>query len=219
MFNSPQKLHAVSSFRPLADNPEVARNQIRAVASWTKAFDVIYLFGARDPLLTYPNVQFIDEGTQYPSIASLAFLASRLKDPCCLINADIVVAQHLRGIAQRAWDKRAVAWTSQRREYDPATFDLDSAEVLDMGADIFCAQPWVWQKAWEVIPGGFKIGGGAWDNWMLGFFQVMFKQRFLDMTKLKPIYHPKHGARIRPDMGHIPRDRFIDSGHGFPYSI
>src|SRR6185436_16461887 len=103
--------------------------------------------------------------------------------------------------AKRAWDKKAVAWTAQRQEYDPITFNLDEAKVVDMGADIFCAQPWVWHEAYKNIQSGFRIGAPSWDNWLLGFLGTVFKRRFVDCTKLKPIFHPRHEHRIRPTLG------------------
>lgn len=205
----------ISSFRPLGANPEIARNQVRAITSWSVAMDGVILFGKPEPLLSSSRTVFVD-APDYPSISLLAYAASQLTVPSCLINADIVVAQHLRWIAGQAWAKRAVAWTSKRCEYDPGTFDLDGAKVVDAGADIFCAMPEVWARVYQAIPGGFRLSAPTWDSWLLGFLTLTFKRRFVDVTALRPIFHPKHGQRIRPALDSIPRDRFIDSGVGFP---
>src|SRR6185436_19961331 len=121
--------------------------------------------------------------------------------------------------AKRAWDKKAVAWTAQRQEYDPITFNLDEAKVVDMGADIFCAQPWVWHEAYRNISTQYRIGHSMWDNWLLGFLTLTFKRRFVDLTKLNPIFHPRHSSRIQPFLVNPPRDRFIESGVGFPMGV
>jgi len=54
---------------------------------------------------------------------------------------------------------------------------------------------------------------------MLGFLSLTLPRRFFDITALSPIFHPKHGERIRPSTGEAPRDRFITSGLGFPPAL
>ena len=209
-------LVAVSSFRPLAENVEVAFNQRRAIRSWETAFDAIYLFGEPDPDLVSPKTHFIST-EPYTPISALALLAARTLAPTCLLNADIVVPPHLKQIAQTAWNKGVVAWTSKRAEFDPLTNDLDNAKVKDMGADIFCCMPPVWERVWKTIPAGYRIGTPTWDSWMLGFLGLTYKRRFIDITPLRPIFHPKHSERRRgvPTQD-LPRDKYITSGLGFP---
>jgi hypothetical protein len=209
-------LIAVSSFRPLDENAEVAANQIRALRSWDAAFDAIYLFGQDDPRLRTKKTFFI-ESEPYTHISAMALVSCRTMAAACILNADIVVAPTLRHIAQMAWNKPAVAWTSKRAEFDPAKEDYDSAKVKDMGADIFCALPPVWERVWGSIPPGYRIGTPTWDSWMLGFLGLTYRRRFVDMTSLRPIFHPKHVERRRgTPSAELPRDKYITSGLGFP---
>ena len=209
-------LVAVSSFRPLDENAEVARNQIRAIRSWDAAFDQIYLFGEDDPRLRSDKINFI-QSEPYPPISALISTCVRSLQPACIINADIVVPPHLRRIAQQAWLYPAIAWTSKRAEFDAEKFNLDTAKVKDMGADIFCAMPPAWQRAWDAIPVGYRIGCPTWDSWLLGFFGTTYKRRFIDLTPLQPIFHPKHQERRRGTItADLPRDKYITSGLGFP---
>lgn len=209
-------LVAVSSFRPLDENPEVAANQIRALRSWDAAFDDIYLFGDPDKRLFTAKTHFI-ESDPYPPISALALVCMRSMQPACIINADIVVAPYLRAIAGQAWKKGARAWTSRRAEFDPATGDIDNAKVKDLGADIFCAMTGGWDKVWNAIPPGYRIGCPTWDSWLLGFFGLTYKRNFIDLTPLRPIFHPKHEERRRGTItSDLPRDRYITSGLGFP---
>ncbi len=209
-------LVAVSSFRPLAENAEVAANQIRAMRSWDVAFDEVFLFGAPDPRLVTAKTHFIPT-EPYTPISAMALACARSLSPACIINADIVVAVHLKRIAEMAWRKGAVAWTSRRAEFDPAKGDIDNAKVKDLGADIFCAMPKVWDKVWDAIPAGYRIGTPTWDSWMLGFLGTTYRRRFIDITPLQPIFHPKHTERRRgTPTSELPRDKFITSGLGFP---
>lgn len=212
----PLPLVAVSSFRPLAENAEIKANQIRAIRSWEAAFDCIYLFGDPDPELASPKTHFISS-EPYTPISALALLAARTLAPACIINADIVVPVHLQRIASSVWQKGVVAWTSKRWEFDPAKNDLEGAKVKDLGADIFCAMPPAWERVWKTIPAGYRIGTPTWDSWMLGFFGLTYRRRFVDITALRPIFHPKHTERRRGTItSDLPRDKYITSGLGFP---
>lgn len=211
-------LIAISSFRPLADSPAIATNQIRAVQSWALAFDGILLYGSHEPRLDSPRTAFI-ESDQYPKLAPLFYTASQFEQPACILNCDIVVAEHLSAIAGIAWAYGALAWTSRRYEFDPANPDYDGAKVKDLGADIFCAWPQVWDMAYRAVPSAYRLGAPTYDSWLLGFLTLTLKRKFVDLTKHRPIFHPKHGERIRPDMGPIARDKYIDSGVGFPTAI
>jgi hypothetical protein len=190
-------LVAVSSFRALDDSAEVAANQLRAKRSWDSVFDRIILFGDYDKRLASPTTTFA-ACDDFPRIATLAWTAAHQTVPTCILNADIVVAQNLKELVNKAWDRGALAMTSQRLEFDPKTEDYFRARVVDMGADFFCAKPEIWKQMYEEIPKQFRIGHQQWDNWMLNFLWHTCRRRFVDITTLGPIFHPKHGARKMP---------------------
>lgn len=190
-------LVAVSSFRALDDSAEVAANQLRAKRSWDLVFDRILLFGHNDERLASPTTDFMPLN-DFPHISTMAFAASNQTVPVCLLNADIVVAPNLKALVNQAWSKGALAMTSQRLEFDPKTEDYFRARVVDMGADFFCAKPEVWKRVYKAIPAQFRIGHQRWDQWMLNFLWHTYRRRFVDITTLGPIFHPKHGARKMP---------------------
>jgi len=207
-------LVAISSFRPLADSTEVAANQLRAKRSWDGVFDRIFLFGAYDQRLATPTTSFI-KCEDFPRIAPMVWVAANQTVPACILNADIVVAQNLKDLLNQAWSKNALAMTSQRLEFDPKTEDYFRARVVDMGADFFCAKPDIWKLAYKEIPTAFRIGHQRWDNWMLNFFWYHCQRRFVDITTLGPIFHPKHGDRKMPHHIVVPEGSFYH-GIGFP---
>jgi len=211
-------LNAVSSFRALDESAEVAANQLRAKRSWDLVFDRIILFGSYDKRLASPSTTFI-ACDDFPHIAVMAFVAATQSVPTCILNADIVVAPNLKAMVNQAWAKGALAMTSQRLEFDPKTEDYFRAVVKDLGADFFCAKPEVWKQVYKEIPKAYRIGNGLWDSWMLNFLILTFPKRFLDITTLGPIFHPKHGDRKRTTMEEIPHDRFLANGMGFPPPI
>lgn len=194
-------LIAVSSFRPLAYSAEVAANQLRAKASWDQVFDRIFLFGSYDERLASPITEFI-ECEDFPHISLMAMTAAWQPDPVCILNADIVVALHLKDIVNRGWSMGAQALTSKRYEFEPTLPDHDraynEAKVVDVGVDFFCAFPNVWKRVWKEIPAGFRISHQLWDSWMLAFLTHLYPQRFFDLTRHRPIYHPRHGDRKMP---------------------
>lgn len=191
------RLVAVSSFRALDDSAEVAANQLRAKRSWNGVFDRIFLFGAYDERLASPVTEFLS-ADDFPHISTMVWAASQQAVPACLLNADIVVAPNLKELVNKAWSKGALAMTSQRLEFDPKTEDYFRAVVRDLGADFFCAMPVVWKQVYAAIPWQFRIGHQRWDNWMLNFLWYSHRQRFVDITTLAPIFHPKHEGRKMP---------------------
>jgi len=190
-------LTAISSFRALDESSEVAANQLRAKRSWDRVFDRIILFGSYDKRLASRTTQFIP-GEDFPHISTMAWTASQQTVPSCLLNADIVVAPNLKELVNKAWAKQAVAMTSQRLEFDPKTEDYFRAVVRDLGADFFCAMPAVWKQVYKAIPEQFRIGHQRWDQWMLNFLWHSYQRRFVDITTLGPIFHPKHEGRKMP---------------------
>jgi len=210
-------LTAVSSFRALDESAEVAANQIRAKRSWDLVFDRITLFGYYDKRLASPTTSFI-KCDDFPSIASMTFAAACQPVPVCILNADIVVAPNLKAMVNQAWSKGAVAMTSQRLEFDPKTEDYFRAVVRDLGADFFCAKPEVWRQVYKAIPQQFRIGHQRWDQWMLNFLWHTYRRRFVDITTLGPIFHPKHEGRKMPHHIDISNVNFYDK-IGFPPAL
>jgi len=206
-------LIAISSFRPNA-SPDIAANQLRAKQSWDAVFDHIYLFGPPDKQLASPRTEFIP-CENWPSISLLLAVASWQQDPVCILNADIVVASHLKDSLNRGWGRRAMALTSRRYEFDPAAPDYDRAQVVDMGADFFCAFPQVWKLAYSKIPKQLRIGHQRWDQWILCHLWQQYPQRFWDITYARAIFHPRHGERHMPHHISISESEFPPS-YGFP---
>jgi len=209
---------AISSFRPLDDNKEVAANQILAIDSWRAVFHNIFLFGPFEWRLACPRTTFI-EGPDFPPLSLLYLIASQSEEPAVILNADIVVGRHLVEAADKAFRMGAYALTSRRYEYDPANPDFASAKVVDLGADFFCAHNWVWRKAWLAVPPQLRIGHSMWDNWLMGFLTVNFKRAFVDISDFKAIFHPRHGSRKQPHSFELPNDKYIHSGAGFPAKL
>lgn len=190
-------LVAVSSFRALDDSAEVAANQLRAKRSWDLVFDRILLFGDYDKRMASHTTEFLP-AEDFPHISTMVWVASQQSVPACILNADIVVAPNLKDLVNKAWFKGAMAMTSQRLEFDPKTEDYFRAVVRDLGADFFCAKPEVWRQAYKAIPAQFRIGHQRWDQWMLNFLWYTCRRRFVDITTLAPIFHPKHAGRKMP---------------------
>jgi len=190
-------LVAVSSFRALDESSEVAANQLRAKRSWDRVFDHIILFGDYDKRMASAITEFIP-CDDFPRISLMTLVASCQTVPTCILNADIVVAPDLKAMVNCGWAKQALALTSQRLEFDPKTEDYFRAVVRDLGADFFCAMPAVWRQVYKAIPEQFRIGHQRWDQWMLNFLWHSYQRRFVDITTLGPIFHPKHEGRKMP---------------------
>jgi hypothetical protein len=209
---------AISSHRDMDDNPEVAANQERAIRSWCEVFEEIYLIGKPDPRLDHPEVTYI-EGLDFPAMSLLFLIASKTDQISAILNADIVVSPHLKGVITSAFGKGAFALTSRRYEFDPAKPNYEMAKVVDLGADFFCAWPWVWHRAWKAVPTAYRMGNPTWDNWLLGFLGLNFKRTFADIGPARAIFHPRHTERKRIPLEEAPRDKYITSGLGFPRAL
>ncbi len=197
------------------DNPEVAANQKRAIRSWAGVFDEVYLFGKPDYQLEHPDITFID-GVDFPPMSLLYLFGRQSGQISAILNADIVVSPNLRGVITSTFAKGAHALTSRRYEFDPANPNYDKAQIVDLGADFFCAWPWVWHRAWKEVPTCYRIGNSMWDNWLLAFLGTNFKHNFFDIGPTKCIFHPRHNERKRIQIEEPPRDKYICSGLGFP---
>jgi hypothetical protein len=209
---------AVSSFRPLDDNKEVAANQILAIDSWRAVFHNIFLFGPFEWRLACPRTTFI-EGPDFPPLSLLYLIASQSEEPAVILNADIVVGRHLVEAADKAFRMGAYALTSRRYEYDPANPDFAAAKVVDLGADFFCAHPWIWAKAWRAVPEQYRFGNGGWDNWLLGYFGTTLRRAFANITDSRCIFHPRHHERKRIALEEPTLDRYNTSSLGFPRAL
>ena len=210
-------LVAVASFRALDECEEVAANQLRAKKSWDLVFDRIILFGQFDKRLNSPVTEFVT-CEDFPRISSMVWAAAHQSKPACILNADIVVAPNLKDLVRQAWDKGALAMTSRRLEFDPKTEDYFRARCVDLGCDFFCATKEVWKMAYREVPKQFRIGHNRWDNWMLNFLWYHLQRRFVDISTLGPIFHPKHGSRKQP---HQIDDKGVNFYHqiGFPPAL
>jgi len=181
---------AISSFRPFADSPEVARNQARAFESWLDVFDSVLYFGSPEPCLSAPCVTFV-EAPPFPPIRLLMLAATLAREPACLLNADIVLTHYARDYF-RGTLIRNLAATSFRLEFDPLTFDLRSAKRKDNGLDVFIAKPAVWRRCWRECPQEFRIGHPVWDSWLYMWMQGHCGGKFVDLSPGKFVFHPKH---------------------------
>lgn len=199
---------AISSCRQLSLNDEVARNTIRANQSWQRAFSAIVYCSDPDARLASPATRFI-RGDDFPTIKSMVMVAALHEDISCIINADIVVSEGLKPIVTAMlYNASHLALTSMRYEFEPDTEDYDRAAIADHGVDFFAAIPEVWKRCWKEIPNEFRIGHGGWDSWMLGFLNWTCKRKFVDITRYRCIFHPRHGSRHAPHTFSTPNPVF-----------
>jgi hypothetical protein len=185
----PQVVMAVSSFKPFAESPEIARNQIRAFESWLGVFDSILYFGPPEPRLASAQTVFIRSGC--PPIRLLVLAAALAHGPACLLNADIVLAPHAREVFCGALAKNDAA-ASFRFEFDPKKA-FDQPRRVDNGLDVFAAHPHVWKRLWREIPDQFILGKPVWDSWCWAWFGSNTK--FVDVTATRCVFHPRHTRR------------------------
>ncbi len=188
---------AITSHRPLKDcTPDIARNQIRARASWEDAFEAIVYFGESSPALDGDKVSWID-CEPFPRIKTMVQAAARIPGWSALINSDIVVGEYLTVVEEKLHEIGAASCMSRRYEFDPENENLKN-KVVDLGLDFFAATQGTWRKAVTEIPEVFRIGQQQWDTWMLGF--LVSQKRCWDITNACCIFHPKHEDRNRMPM-------------------
>lgn len=205
---------AVSSFRPLRDCEEVARNQIRANQSWRQVFSEIIYFGEPEPLLYAPAVQFIPS-EPFPPISALALAASMGGNWAALINADIVIGPNLMSaIPEAVYRHHARAITSRRWQFRTK---LSEAELVDYGYDFFLAERALWLDIARKVPSQYRIGHAAWDTWVMGYFNKTCVRQFVDITSRRAIFHPLHNNRHQPYTFQVVEDRYGQAG-GTPLS-
>lgn len=180
---------AVSSFRPLGQNPEWDRNQLAAKASWDKVFtDVIYLNNHEEKLNTGTTC-FLPTDT-HPPIRELCRICAMAPGWACIINADIIVHPRLRVAESRAIQINALGLTSYRWQRQG-----DQYRVIDNGLDFFAAHFAFWTQVARACPPQLRIGHPTWDTWMIGYFNQHAPGRFFNITRYQCIMHPKHSDR------------------------
>ncbi len=130
----------------------------------------------------------------------------------CLINSDIVVPEKVKGVERRMTEQGIKCAISQR-------YDLESGFVIDQGLDAFFAVPEVWESAYKKIPPDFRIGFGAWDNFMLGHFVCEYGRKCADITREKLVGHPKHEDRKDPNWQGKGLDHKYIRQHFWPSTI
>lgn len=202
---------SVSSFRPFKDSEEVARNQLRAKQSWEQVFDEIIYFGSDEPKLASVKTMFVDS-KEFPTIDLLITAASFARGWVAILNADIVVSKALGAVVAECIRRNVRAITSKRYEFEPDAENMDKAKVKDAGYDFFMADAKMWAGAAQHVPSGYRIGHNRWDNWVLGYFNVICGRQFVDVTSRKVVFHPRHGERKQPYHIEVPNDRFLQLG-------
>lgn len=183
-------MHAVSSLKPASNCPEeIAENQRRAKASWDRVFETVTYLG----------------GT--PTIKSMAQRCADIPGWSCIVNADIVVAEHLLTIEQQLKDRDALCAMSQR--YEVVDGDFYNARIVDLGLDFFAATQAAWGSVVMEMPEVFVIGKGLWDYWLNNYLCEVFSHAYYDLTPSRVIFHPKHGSRGNQSL-HMAPDRYME---------
>jgi hypothetical protein len=129
-----------------------------------------------------------------------------------IINSDIVVAEKIKN-RPIALEKVGCKCAISRR------YDLDSGFVIDYGLDFFLGDQDVWESAYRKIPQDFRIGFGAWDNWMIGHFCNEFGRKCADITSQRCIFHPAHEDRLSPNWNGPGLDHKYIKRHYWPTTV
>lgn len=188
---------AVSSFRPLDEDPEYRDNQIAAHRTWQAHFERIVYFNPPDTRLDSTSTGFRILANDFPTIRELCHYCGYGSSWCAILNADIVIGQLFRLVESKLMTVRARCAVSARWNFDPKVGTHD-ARVTDNGLDFFAAAPDIWRRAASEVPPCFRIGHNLWDTWMLGFFKRVAGQHCWDITRQRVIFHPIHGGRRQP---------------------
>lgn len=186
---------AVSSFRPLDENPEFKANQIAAKRSWSSVFSRMIFLNQCDERMVNEELQTEFYGSDdFPCIKHMVEVCSIQEGWSCLINADIVVSDRIKKVEQELDRLGCCGAMSRRYNFEPRR-GPDTGNVNDLGLDFFAAKQWVWKKCHEVIPDQFRIGHCFWDTWMMGFLNGTCRNKCADITPSRCIFHPIHGGR------------------------
>lgn len=191
----------ISSHRPHAQGGQFPINQIRAHQSWISVANRIIYFGPEEAELkdSLGKTRFIG-CEDFPEIRLLASWASTQFDCVAIVNSDIVLTENVLKVPVMLAKGMYKAAVSRRHHYDPQTFDLASAvdNVKDRGRDIFIAAPVIWKDVAQNIPAAYRIGHQKWDAWVCDRWRDTYKNKFMDFTYLRCVFHPNHEERRMP---------------------
>lgn len=197
---------AVSSFRPFDQcHEDIGKNQMAAKQSWDRVFNRIIYLNDPEPWLEGDNTEFVP-CQQPPRIKMMVEKCASLTGWSCIINADIIVADHFTKMELRLKSVEALCATSQRYQFDNG--DPRRARTVDLGLDFFAATQSVWGAVALAIPEAFVTGKILWDHWLNNFLAEMFSHAYYDVTKERCIFHPKHQHRGDQSM-HIEPDHYM----------
>lgn len=189
---------AVSSHRPLDQEPEIKRNQLLAKRTWESAFTRIVYLGTLEHELSSSKTWFIPS-EEFPRIKELMSIAAQQRGFVAIINADIVVTPDIKKLERMMMLRGKLCASSRRYHFDPDTCDWAKAELgNDRGRDIFIARNDIWRDAARIVPEQFRIGHQGFDGWITDFFRRKYDSSFIDFTKMKIIFHPNHESRRMP---------------------
>lgn len=189
---------AISSHRPLDQEPEIKRNQLLAKRTWEAAFSRIIYFGTIEPELSSGKTAFVPS-EEFPRIKDMMEMAGKQRGFVAIVNADIVVTPEIKKLERLMMLRGKLCASSRRYHFDPNTCDWKAAQLgLDRGRDIFIARNDVWRDAARHVPNELRIGNSRWDAWATDWFRIRYNDSFLDFTNMRAIFHPNHESRRRP---------------------
>lgn len=174
-------------------NAEHYRNQLAAWRSWQQVADAIVYFNDPESALESDITRFIPS-ENYPRILHLAEFCMEQPDWCVILNGDIVITPYFKTIEKKLNDKKALACSSWRHEFDPAV-GIEPRTRVDNGLDFFAAKPWVWAHVYAEVNEHLRLGAIQWDSWLLGFFSIRAAAGNYDITPSRCVCHPIHGSR------------------------
>lgn len=193
---------ALSSLRPFGSSPEYDRNQMAAWRSWQSAFSLIVYLNDFQPQVDNGKTIFIPS-EPYPQIYKMAEIMANQREPCCIINADIIMGDRWNQVYAQLTQRKMLAAVSNRYEFFP-DLGLHPAHVVDCGVDFFAATPQIWSIVAGMADERLRLGVGWFDTWLMGCFSSFAMRGFWDITPSKVIFHPKHGDRkYGPGFNHL----------------
>jgi len=186
----------VSSVRPMTDpSSEHYKNQLAAWRSWHAVAEAIIFFNDYQEALDSEITRFIPS-ENYPRILHMAEFMMEQEGWCALLNSDIVITPYFKTVEKKLNDKKAMACSSWRHEFDPAV-GIEPRTRVDNGLDFFAAKPWVWAHVYAQVNENLRLGSVRWDTWMLGFFSIRAAAGNYDITKSRCVCHPRHSQEGR----------------------
>lgn len=189
---------AISSHRPLDQEPEIKRNQLLAKRTWESVFSRIIYFGVFEQELASSKTVFFPH-EEFPRIKDLMEQAGKQRGLVAILNADIVVTPDLKKLERMMMLRGKLCASSRRYHFDPDTCDWKAAQLgNDRGRDIFIARNDIWRDAAHNVPEQFRIGHQGFDGWITDFFRGKYNTSFIDFTDMRIIFHPNHGNRKMP---------------------